>query len=66
MFYALATRPVTTLTRAEAPFVSNLPLDRFLSDTFSSFADSRVSRSANVEDLENAYSLQLDLPGVPK
>ena len=66
MFYALATRPATTLTRAVAPVVSNTPLDRFLSDTFSSFADSQVSRSANVEDLENAYTLQLDVPGVPK
>ena len=66
MFYALATRPVTTLNRADAPLVSNLPLDRFLSDTFSSLADSRVSRSANVEDLENSYTLQLDVPGVPK
>ena len=66
MFYALATRPATALTRAVAPVVSNTPLDRFLSDTFSSFADSQVSRSANVEDLENAYTLQLDVPGVPK
>ena len=66
MFYALATRPATTLTRSAAPVVSNTPLDRFLSDTFSSFADSQVSRSANVEDLENAYTLQLDVPGVPK
>ena len=66
MFYALATRPATTLARAAAPIVSNMPLDRFLSDTFSSFADSQVSRSANVEDLENSYTLQLDVPGVPK
>ncbi len=66
MFYALATRPATTLTRAAAPLVSNTPLDRFLSDTFSSFADNQVSRSANVEDLENSYALQLDVPGVPK
>ena len=69
MFYALATRPAT-VARAAAPeyanAVSNTPLDRFLSDTFSSFADSQVSRSANVEDLENSYTLQLDVPGVPK
>lgn len=66
MFYALATRPAATLSRAAAPVVSNTPLDRFLSDTFSSFADSQVSRSANVEDLDNSYTLQLDVPGLPK
>ena len=66
MFYALATRPATAITRAAAPLVSNTPLDRFLSDTFGSFADSQVSRSANVEDLETSYTLQLDVPGVPK
>ena len=66
MFYALATRPAVPLTRAAAPVVSNTPLDRFLSDTFGAFADSQVSRSANVEDLETSYALQLDVPGVPK
>jgi HSP20 family protein len=66
MFYALATRPATTLSREAAPVVSNSPLDRFLSDTFSSFADNQVSRSANVEDLETSYTLQLDVPGLPK
>ena len=66
MFYALATRPATTLARSAAPVVSNTPLDRFLSDTFTSFAGTQVSRSANVEDLDNAYTLQLDVPGVPK
>lgn len=66
MFYALATRPVTTPARAAAPAVSSTPLERFLNDTFTAFADNQVSRSANVEDLENAYILQLDVPGVPK
>ena len=66
MFYALATRPATALTRAAGPVVSNGPLDRFLSDTFSSFADHHLARSANVEDLENSYTLQLDVPGIPK
>ena len=66
MFYALATRPATTLNRAATPVVGNSPVDRFLSDTFSSFADNQISRSVNVEDLENAYTLQLDVPGVPK
>ena len=66
MFYALATRPATTAVRAAAQTLSNTSLDRFLSDTLSSFADNTVSRSANVEDLETAYTLQLDVPGVPK
>ena len=66
MFYALATRPTTTLARTAAPALSHTPLDRFLSDTFSSFAYSQVPRSANVEDLEASYTLQLDVPGVPK
>jgi HSP20 family molecular chaperone IbpA len=66
MFYALATRPATTIARAAAPLVSNTPVDRFLSDTFTSFTDGTFARSANVEDLENVYTLQLDVPGVPK
>lgn len=66
MFYALATRPATTLARAAAPIVSNASLDRFLNDTFTSFANDTVARSANVEDLETNYSLQLDVPGVSK
>ena len=66
MFYALATRPATTTVRAAAQTLNNTSLDRFLSDTLSSFADNTVSRSANVEDLETAYTLQLDVPGVPK
>ena len=66
MFYALATRPATAHNRAAAPVVSNTSLDRFLSDTFNSFADNQVPRSANVEDLEKSYTLQLDVPGVPK
>lgn len=66
MFYALATRPAAAVVRASSPVVDNKPLEQFLSDTFGSLADSPVSRSANVEDLENSYSLQLDVPGVPK
>ena len=66
MFYALATRPAASTPSAVAPVVSNTPLDRFLSDTFSSFADNQLSRSANVEDLDTSYTLQLDVPGVPK
>ena len=66
MFYALATRPAATTVRAAAQTLNNTSLDQFLSDTFSSFADNTVSRSANVEDLETAYTLQLDVPGVPK
>lgn len=65
MFYAIASRPATPFDRAAAP-PANTQLDRFLRDTFSSFADSHVSRSANLEDLESSYTLQLDMPGIPK
>ncbi len=62
MFYSLATRPA----RNYAPVVNNRAVDRFLNDTFSSFADSNVARSASVEDQEKTYSLQLDVPGLSK
>jgi HSP20 family protein len=62
MFYALSTRPA----RSSAPVVSNVALDRFLNDTYSSLSDSGVARPASVEDLENSYSLTLDVPGVAK
>ncbi len=62
MFYSLATRPA----RSYAPVVNNRALDHFLNDTFSSFADSNVARSASVEDQEKTYSLQFDVPGVSK
>lgn len=66
MFYALSTRPATTLTRASAPVGSNTSLDRFLNDTLSSLSDNQLSRSANVEDLDQSYTLHMDVPGVPK
>ena len=62
MFYALATRPVSPLAAAAAPALADSALNRFLADTFTSFADSNVSRSANVEDGESAYTLQMDVP----
>lgn len=66
MFYSLATRPARSFQRTSAPVVSNGALDRFLNDTFTSFADSNVARSASVEDQEKAYALTLDVPGVSK
>ncbi|MES2414901.1 MAG: Hsp20/alpha crystallin family protein [Pseudomonadota bacterium] len=66
MFYSLATRPARSFQRTSAPVVSNGALDRFLNDTFSSFADSNLARSAAVEDQEKTYSLTLDVPGVSK
>ena len=66
MFYALATRPVNTTVHTAAPALAASPLERFLNDTFTSLADSRVSRSVNVEDTEAAYTLQMDVPGVAK
>ncbi len=66
MFYSLATRPARGFQRSHAPVVSNGALDRFLNDTFSSFADSNVARSASVEDQEKTYLLTLDVPGVSR
>jgi HSP20 family protein len=66
MFYALATRPARSFQRSSAPVVSNGALDRFLNDTYSSLGDAGPAHSASVEDLENNYSLTLDVPGVAK
>ena len=66
MFYSLATRPARSFQRSSSTVVSNGALDRFLNDTYSSFSDSSVARSASVEDQEKNYSLTLDVPGVAK
>ena len=66
MFYSLATRPARSFQRSHAPVVSNGALDSFLNDTFSSFADSSLARSASFEDQEKTYSLTLDVPGVSR
>ncbi|MGH6637408.1 MAG: Hsp20/alpha crystallin family protein [Polaromonas sp.] len=66
MFYSLATRPTRSFSRSCAPAMSNDALEKFLNDTFSSLSNSGVAQSAAVEDLEKAYSLQLDVPGLTK
>ena len=69
MFYSLANRPSRAFHRHYAPVVSNGALENFLNDTFSSLSDTAAAttaKAANVEDLEKAYSLQLDVPGVAR
>jgi HSP20 family protein len=66
MFYSLANRPARAFHRHYAPVVSNGALEKFLNDTFSSLSDTAPAKAANVEDLEKAYSLQLDVPGVAR
>ncbi len=66
MFYSLATRPARNFQGSYAPVVSNVALERFLDDTFSSLSDTSVARSASVEDLEKTYALQIDVPGLAR
>ncbi|HYW57558.1 MAG TPA: Hsp20/alpha crystallin family protein [Polaromonas sp.] len=66
MFYSLATRPSRSIQRTASPLVSNGALDSFLNDTIGSLSGARSSHSATVEDGEQAYSLQLDVPGLAK
>jgi HSP20 family molecular chaperone IbpA len=69
MFYSLANLPVRSgrhFHRTSAPLVSNGALDRFMNDTLSSLADASSARATSVEDLENAYALSLDVPGLAK
>ena len=66
MFYSLASRPVRSFQRHYAPVVSNGALDKFLDDTFSSLADSNAAKSATVEEQDTSYTLQLDVPGLPR
>ena len=69
MFYAVATRPNTTLHNAVARNSSHAPLDKFLSDTLSSLSNthnSSVTRSPSVQDEETLYKLQMDVPGLSK
>jgi HSP20 family protein len=66
MFYSLANRPARTFHRHYAPIVSNGALEKFLNDTFSSISDAGAAKAASVEDLEKAYTLQLDVPGLAR
>ena len=66
MFYSLANRPARAFNRHYAPVVSNGALEKFLNDTFSSLSDTGAAKAASVEDLEKAYTLQLDVPGLAR
>ena len=66
MFYTLANRPSRAFHRHYAPVVSNGALENFLNDTFSSLSDTGTAKAASVEDLEKAYTLQLDVPGLAR
>ena len=69
MFYSLANFPAHSargFQRNHAPVVSNRALDSFLADTLSAMNDAGTSRAAKVEDLENSYTLSLDVPGLGK
>lgn len=69
MFYSLAHRPARAFHRHYAPVVSNGALENFLNDTFSSLSDTgavTTTKAASVEDLEKAYILQLDVPGLAR
>lgn len=66
MFYLLAYHPARSLQRSPAPVVSNGVLERFLNDTFPSLSGAGEARAATVENLEKAYSRQLDVPGLAK
>ncbi len=61
MFYSLATRPSRSIQRT-----ANGALDTFLNDTISSLSGARSSHAATIEDGDQAYSLQLDVPGLAK
>ncbi len=66
MFYSLASRPARSFDRSYAPVAPNGALEKFLDETLTSLAGSGASRSANVEDQEKTYSLQLDVPGLAR
>jgi HSP20 family protein len=66
MFYSLATRPARSFQRSDAPVVRNGALEKFLGETLTSLAGADASTSANVEDQEKTYSLQLDVPGLSR
>lgn len=66
MFYSLANRPARSYHRPASQLVNNLALDRFLDDTLGSLAGARSAQSATVEDGEQAYSLQMDVPGLTR
>ena len=66
MFYSLATRPARSIQRSYAPIARNGALDKFLDETLTSLAGAGAPKSANVEDQEKSYSLQLDVPGLSR
>lgn len=66
MLYLLANRPARSFQRSPAPVVGNGALESFFSDTFPSLSGAGAARTATVENLENAYSRQLDVSGLAK
>ena len=66
MFYSVAAHPTHSFQRTAAPASGSGALDRFLSDTYSSLAETTTARAASVQDLETSYALTLDVPGVSK
>ena len=69
MFYSLANfpvRPARSHQRSQERVVNNGTLDRFLAETCSAITDAGAAPAASVEDLENAYSLSFDVPGLAR
>jgi HSP20 family molecular chaperone IbpA len=69
MFYALAARPSRSYSRTPAASAgpsANGALEKFLSDTLSSPGAAGTNNSAAVEDRDQSYALQLDVPGLTK
>jgi HSP20 family protein len=66
MFYSLAARPASRFQRHSSALINNAALDRFLDDTLGSVTGARNTQAATVEDGEQAYSLQLDVPGLAR
>lgn len=66
MFYSLATRPARSYPGHYVPAVANGALEKFLNETITSLAGAAPPKSANIEDQEKTYSLQLDVPGLTR
>ena len=69
MFYALDTRnarPARNFHSTPPASPGNSALEQLLTDSFSSRGQTSVARSATVKDLEEAYTLEIDVPGLAR
>lgn len=66
MFYSLASGPARNIQRNHASAPGNRTVEKLLNEAFAPSPAAGLARSARIEDIDAAYTLQLDVPGLAK